>query len=32
MKIFEKTLHFAAQRNQYYKIGDILNMIQVDVI
>ncbi|EAR99949.2 ABC transporter family protein (macronuclear) [Tetrahymena thermophila SB210] len=32
MKIFQKTLLFPMQRNQFYKIGDILNMIQVDIL
>ncbi|KAL4462574.1 hypothetical protein ABPG74_000404 [Tetrahymena malaccensis] len=32
MKIFKKTLSFPMQRNQFYKIGDILNMIQVDIL
>ncbi|KAL4505153.1 hypothetical protein ABPG72_016220 [Tetrahymena utriculariae] len=32
MKIFQKTLQFPMQRNQFYKIGDILNMIQVDIL
>ncbi|KAL4479825.1 hypothetical protein ABPG74_020341 [Tetrahymena malaccensis] len=32
MAIFEKTLKFPMLRNQMYKIGDILNMIQVDIL
>ncbi|KAL4509416.1 hypothetical protein ABPG72_018347 [Tetrahymena utriculariae] len=32
MVIFEKTLKFPMLRNQMYKIGDILNMIQVDIL
>ncbi|KAL4505154.1 hypothetical protein ABPG72_016221 [Tetrahymena utriculariae] len=32
LKIFQKTYQFPMQRNQFYKIGDILNMIQVDIL
>ncbi|KAL4505155.1 hypothetical protein ABPG72_016222 [Tetrahymena utriculariae] len=32
MKIFQKTYCFPMQRNQFYKIGDILNMVQVDIL
>ncbi|EAR99948.2 ABC transporter C family protein (macronuclear) [Tetrahymena thermophila SB210] len=32
IKIFKKTFCFAMQRNQLYKVGDILNMIQVDIL
>ncbi|KAL4462573.1 hypothetical protein ABPG74_000403 [Tetrahymena malaccensis] len=32
IKIFKKTFSFAMQRNQLYKVGDILNMIQVDIL
>ncbi|KAL4462576.1 hypothetical protein ABPG74_000406 [Tetrahymena malaccensis] len=31
-KIFQKTYCFPMQRNQFYKIGDILNMVQVDIL
>jgi hypothetical protein len=30
--IFEKTLRFAVAKNQMYLAGDILNMIQVDIL
>ncbi|EAR99950.2 ABC transporter C family protein (macronuclear) [Tetrahymena thermophila SB210] len=32
LKIFQKTYQFPMQRNQFYKIGDILNMVQVDIL
>ncbi|EAR90721.2 ABC transporter C family protein (macronuclear) [Tetrahymena thermophila SB210] len=32
IKIFEKCYTYPILRNQYYKIGDILNFIQVDIL
>ncbi|KAL4486872.1 hypothetical protein ABPG72_009636 [Tetrahymena utriculariae] len=32
LKIFEKCYTYPILRNQYYKIGDILNFIQVDIL
>ncbi|KAL4435536.1 hypothetical protein ABPG74_020312 [Tetrahymena malaccensis] len=32
VKIFEKCYTYPILRNQYYKIGDILNFIQVDIL
>ena len=32
IKIFEKTLKYPITRSSFYKLGDLLNMIQVDVL
>ena len=32
MKIFEKTLRYPLLRTSFYKLGDLLNMVQVDSI
>jgi hypothetical protein len=32
MRMFHKILHFPIIRSSYYKLGDLLNLIQVDVL